>query len=58
MNIPTDPYMLLSFINLKLRDDYENLDDLCLSLGIDKKNLEEKLSQAGFSYVAAINQFR
>lgn len=29
MNIPKDPYMLLSFINTKLRDDFDSLDKFC-----------------------------
>lgn len=37
MNIPKDPVMLLSFLNLKLRDEYRSLDDLCKSLCIDKE---------------------
>ena len=32
-NIPNDPVMLLSFVNLKLRDFYNNLDDMCNELG-------------------------
>ena len=29
-NIPKDPVMLLSFINMKLRDFYDSLDALCI----------------------------
>ena len=31
-----DPYMLLSIINLKLRDYYSNIDSMCDDLGIEK----------------------
>ncbi|MGN0292339.1 MAG: DUF4250 domain-containing protein, partial [Lachnospiraceae bacterium] len=27
--LPKDPVMLLSFVNLKLRDEYPTLDDFC-----------------------------
>ena len=56
--IPSDPIMLLSFVNMKLRDEFADLDDLCKSLDIDREALEEKLSASGFHYVAATNQFR
>lgn len=57
-NIPSDPYILLSYINTKLRDEYDNLDDLCSSLDIDRISLEKRLSDAGFEYDSAVNQFR
>ena len=31
-NLPKDPMMLMSFINMKLRDEYPSLDELCASL--------------------------
>lgn len=34
--------MLLSTVNMKLRDDYSDLDDLCASLGEDRAALESK----------------
>ena len=33
MALPNDPIMLLSMINLKLRDFYPTLDALCEDLG-------------------------
>ena len=36
MNLPNDPFMLMSFLNTKLRDFYENLDVLCDDLALDK----------------------
>ena len=29
MSLPVDPIMLLSVVNLKLRDQYKDLDSLC-----------------------------
>lgn len=53
-----DPFMLLSIMNLKLRDFYNSLDNLCEDLNIDKNELEKCLAAAGFEYVEAINQFK
>ena len=32
--LPQDPAMLLSYVNMKLRDQYASLDDLCDDLDI------------------------
>lgn len=56
--LPQDPIMLLSVINTKLRDEYPDMDELCASLDIDRKQLEKKLEDAGFKYDKTINQFR
>ncbi len=48
--IPDDPMMLLSFVNMKLRDEYPTLDELCAGIGIDRRMLESKLGAAGFEY--------
>ena len=55
--IPQDPVMLLSFINLKLRDFYGSLDVLCDDLDVSKTDIEEKLKSIGYSYNSARNQF-
>jgi hypothetical protein len=57
MSIPQDPYILLSFINTKLRDEYNNLDDLCTGLNINRAHLEKQLSTIDFSYVKDTNRF-
>ena len=57
MELPQDPMMLLSFINMKLRDYYPSLDALCDDLNIDRSKLEEKLSNAGFEYNPEANKF-
>lgn len=56
--LPKDPYMLLSFVNMKLRDEYNSLDDLCKSMDIDKQQLEATLKDAGFEYIPETNQFK
>lgn len=56
-NLPADPVMLYSFINMKLRDSYSSLDALCDDLGVDRTELERKLGDAGFEYSAENNRF-
>lgn len=56
--LPKDPIMLLSVINMKLRDFYPTLDDLCEDLSIDRAELERKLSDVGYEYNSQQNQFR
>lgn len=54
---PKDPAMLMSWANLKLRDFYRSLDELCEDLGIDRKEIEDRLAKAGFEYNAELNKF-
>ena len=49
--------MLLSFVNMKLRDRYGTLDELCDDLGLDREELERRLAEAGWSYDAKYNRF-
>lgn len=56
-NIPSDPIMLLSFVNMKLRDQYASLDDLCDDLDIDPAWLTDTLQAAGFEYNSEHNKF-
>lgn len=48
--LPQDPVILFSYINTKLRDEFSSLDELCEVLDLSREELEERLSQAGFSY--------
>ena len=56
--LPSDPMILYSYVNQKLRDDYASLEALCEDLELDRAALEEKLAAAGFAYDAARNCFR
>lgn len=55
--IPKDPAMLLSFMNLKLRDFYSNLDQLCEDLDADRNEIVEKLAGIDYHYDEEKNQF-
>ena len=56
-NYPNDPAMLMSWTNLKLRDFYGTLDDLCDELEIDRNEIEKILNEAGFEYNQELNRF-
>ena len=58
MYLPTDPEILLSVINTKLRDYYGSLSDLCDAEDIDEEELTGRLSDAGYSYDREQNRFR
>lgn len=58
MNLPNDPVMLLSVVNTYLRDKYENIDDLCKDLDVDKNNLISKLNSINYEYDLNLNQFK
>lgn len=53
-----DPYILLSLINTKLRDQFASLKELCEDLAIDENDLLVKLSQIGYTYDKDSNQFK
>lgn len=57
MKIPKDPFILLSFVNTKLRDEYSSLDDLCRSMDMNRKQLEAVLSSIHYSYRKDLNRF-
>lgn len=55
--MPNDPVMLLSYVNLKLRDFYASLDDLCEDEDVDKQTILDKLATIGYVYNRDRNQF-
>lgn len=54
---PKDPIMLMSWVNMKLRDFYPSLESMCEDLEIPREELVEKLERAGFEYNAELNKF-
>ena len=57
MNIPNDPVMLMSYINTQLRDNYPSLTELIKSLGLDEKEVTDKLNTIGMKYDSELNRF-
>ena len=57
MELPKDPMMLFSFINMKLRDFYPSLDALCQDMQVSKEEIVNKLKAVGFEYNPEQNKF-
>lgn len=55
--IPEDANMLLSFVNLKLRDYYSDFEAMCDDMDVSSTDIEEKLNSAGYFYDRQRNQF-
>lgn len=53
-----DPNILVSMINMKLRDFYSSLDNLVEDLNLDKDVLISKLENSNYIYNKEINQFK
>lgn len=52
-----DPYMLLSIVNMKLRDEASSLEELCRTYEKDRSELEAQLLTIGYKYQPDHNQF-
>ena len=50
--------MLLSLVNMQLRDHYADLDDLCRAQDLDKEALTARLAGGDFHYQPDQKQFR
>ena len=56
--IPKDPNMLLSFMNMMLRDRYSSLEEFCIVYGADINEITNKLKSIGYQYDEKLSQFR
>ncbi|MDE6746011.1 MAG: serine hydrolase [Oscillospiraceae bacterium] len=57
MVLPKDPYMLLSVVNMKLRDSYKSLDELCEDMDVSAADLAVQLEKIGYAYSRELNSF-
>lgn len=55
--LPKDPAMLLSMVNMKLRDQYASLEALCDDMDESKAEIEEALAGMGYHYDPELNAF-
>ena len=58
--IPKDPVMLLSYMNMKLRDNYSSLEVLFDDLDVspnEQKEILDRLNSLGYTYNPETNQF-
>ncbi len=53
-----DPNILLSLVNMKLRDRYASLDILCYDLEMEKESIINTLKTIGYNYNETENQFK
>lgn len=56
-NLPNDPILLLSVVNMKLRDFYKDLDTFCQEMSVDRQELIDKLADIDYEYDEKTNQF-
>lgn len=58
MMLPADDFILLSFVNTRLRDEYASLDELCAALDADENEITDRLAAIGYAYSPEDNAFR
>ncbi|MBP5410732.1 MAG: DUF4250 domain-containing protein [Lachnospiraceae bacterium] len=56
--LPQDPAMLVSYLNLKLRDYYDSLSALCEDEDISEDELLARLAESGYRYDRETNSIR
>jgi hypothetical protein len=52
-----DPNLLLSIVNMKLRDEFENFDDLLRYYDLKDADLTDRLKEIGYHYCEKTHQF-
>ena len=55
--LPQDPFILLSYMNTRLRDDALGLDELCEELSVDRDEITARLAGIGYVYDGEKNCF-
>jgi hypothetical protein len=58
MKLPQDKFILLSFINTKLRDDYSSLQDFCDDYECSIDDICGAMSEIGYIYDSETNSFK
>lgn len=56
-NLPKSPFILLSYINTKLRDEYSNIEKLVEDLNVSKEEIDEILNKIGYFYDQDNNRY-
>jgi hypothetical protein len=57
LQLPNDPAMLLSVVNMQLRDKEPNLAMLAGKAGMTEEEIKEKLASIGYEYDEKTNAF-
>ncbi|OBU16798.1 hypothetical protein AYY19_15205 [Photobacterium aquimaris] len=53
-----DTVMLMSIVNMKIRDEFNSLDNLVKFFDINREQLIAKLATGGFDFLPEVQQFR
>lgn len=56
-DLPRDPFMLMSWVNMKLRDQYATFDELCEDLQLEPEVITTILGSIGMEYNPEANKF-
>ena len=56
--LPKDPYILLSYVNMKLRNSYVSLSEFCKAEDADESELTAALAAVGYYYDSSQNAFK
>ncbi len=57
MDMPSNPYILLSVINTKLRDNYPSLKTLCEEEDLSEEEIISLLKSIDYTYDEKLNKF-
>lgn len=57
MTLPANPDMLVSFVNMKLRNEYTSLEAMCEDLSLNPDELIQRLRNAGYEYSQEAKRF-
>ena len=55
--LPKDPTILLSYVNLKLRDFYDSLESFCDDMDVSENEITDKLASIDYHYDKEKNRF-
>ncbi len=55
--LPNDPYIMLSYVNTKLRDSYPTLNELAIAEDVAQEDILSKLQAIGYTYDEESNRF-
>lgn len=57
MILPSEPVLLLSYINTMLRDNFDSLDELCKAGNVSKEEIITRLEAIEYYYDEKLNKF-
>ncbi len=58
MNLPSDPVMLMSVVNVALRDRFPSLERFCKANNISEDEIRTRLAAINYEYDEELNQFK